>query len=175
VDAETLRRAYDRSAEDYDARFAELQRVKYEAMLAGAPVRGRVLDAGAGTGLLARWLAERASADARPGLQIVALDVSAAMLRKTRGDRVQADLARPPFKPARFDWVCAFTSIIGADNVAPALAALARLVAPGGTLVASILPADLENGPEPQAPGLAPVRARVPCGQDLGFLWRRPR
>jgi SAM-dependent methyltransferase len=171
MDAETLRRAYDRSAEGYDQRFTALQHVKFEAMLAGAPVRGRVLDAGAGTGLLAAWLKRAPSATEGAPDVIVALDISREMLRRAPGPRVQGDLLRPPFKPASFDWVCAFTSIIGPENVAPALGALALLVAPGGTLVATILPDDLRG--EPRAPGLRTVRTRIPCGQDLGYLWRR--
>src|SRR5437016_368209 len=60
MDSRLLAAAYDRSAEGYDERFRELQRVKFCAaapFLEGAAA-GLCLDAGAGTALLLEWLEE---------------------------------------------------------------------------------------------------------------------
>ena len=58
VSPDDLRRAYARSAANYDARFASLQATKYDAVLARytPPPTARVLDLGCGTGMLGRRL-----------------------------------------------------------------------------------------------------------------------
>lgn len=82
-DRARVRRLADRAAPDYEDA-AWLPRQVADALMEHlAPVRitpGRVLDAGAGTGICSRLLARRF-----PGSRIVNLDSSAAMLRGARG------------------------------------------------------------------------------------------
>ena len=98
--------------------------------LAAAP-GGRVLDVGCGTGDLCRELARR-------GLRPVGVDRSAGMLAAAHVDAplVRADAERLPFPDATFDGVVsAFTlrNVVGLDAM---LRECARLLAPGGRLVA---------------------------------------
>jgi SAM-dependent methyltransferase len=164
VDRRLLARAYDRSAEGYDARFRDLQRVKFRAAAAFLRPGPLCVDAGGGTGLLLEW-----ARDEMPGLletRWLVVDLSPGMLRVARRRSplvVAADLARLPLRSA--DLVCAFTSIL--DDVPRALAGLAGVLKPGGRLVASFLAAE--------EPAHFPLRveARLPAGQDLVFALRK--
>lgn len=172
MNSELLRRASDRSAPNYDERFGELQRDKFQRALAKVRIPpGPLLDAGCGTGLLAAH-AERAD--------WTGVDVSMAMLRRAaeRGVRcVQADLDRLPFRAASFAGVLAFTSMVDRPSATPALPEMARVVRPGGLVLVTLLPHDLPGDWDDvaAAAGLGPAE-RFECGQDLGLLhWRRPR
>jgi SAM-dependent methyltransferase len=194
MDLATLARAYDRSAAGYDERFRPLQREKYraaapllEAWIATAhprlPSGGRVLDAGAGTGLFAEWLLDdrepfpelrRALAAPLSEGRWIDLDVSRGMLLHAgrRGaSRVQADLARPPFPPRSFGLVLAFTSLL--DRVGASLAALGGLVAPGGALCASVLAPECPGGEKVAAATSLGYVGSVLAGQDRIHLLRR--
>jgi SAM-dependent methyltransferase len=184
VDRDLLARAYDRSAYGYDDRFRALQREKYRAAAAlleeFPPPAGDVLDAGCGTGLFSEWLADPAEAftEMRGALRagrLVVLDASLGMLRHARPRAplcVAADLMRPPFRPAGFALVVAFTSILGEPR--QALRTLATLLAPDGELLATFLAAEASAAERgfPTA-GLQPVFAGIPAGQDRAFLLQR--
>jgi len=169
VNADLLRRASDRSAPTYDERFGELQRDKFQRALGRATLPpGPLLDAGCGTGLLAAHAPEGAW---------TGVDLSRAMLRRAapRGLRcVQADLDRLPFRAEAFAGAVAFTSLVGRQSAAPALAELARVVRPGGLVLVTLLPHDLPGDWDAvaTAAGLGPAE-RFECGQDLGLLHRR--
>ncbi|MCA1826659.1 MAG: hypothetical protein LC689_06930 [Myxococcales bacterium] len=67
-----LVKAYDRSAEGYDERFRELQRVKFRAAAAWLASAGLCVDASGGTGLLLESARdEKPSCSLRPGGRVV--------------------------------------------------------------------------------------------------------
>jgi thioredoxin reductase/SAM-dependent methyltransferase len=117
---------------------------------AGLPP-GRALDAGAGEGGDALWLAER-------GWQVTALDLSQVALdrgaraaeERGLGDRIrwrQADLAEEPPEPAAYDLVTSAFLHPPADVREKVLRGLADAVVPGGTLlVVNHDPSDLALG-----------------------------
>jgi tRNA (cmo5U34)-methyltransferase len=138
---------FDRHAADYDAPrrrlippFDAFYGTAIEALdLLGGPPK-RILDLGAGTGLLSRKVAE-----AQPQAQLTLLDGSPNMLeqaRATLGDRAQyvvADLADPLPQPSEGRW-CAIVSALAIHHLEhPEQAALyARIhdaLAPGGIFV----------------------------------------
>ncbi|MBS2022848.1 MAG: class I SAM-dependent methyltransferase [Deltaproteobacteria bacterium] len=182
MDALTLARAYDRSADGYDARFWPLQRPKYEAAvellrerILALPDDARVLDAGAGTGLFAEWLREPTSDPARLKLRqlcetrrLVALDVSPRMLSYAKRRSlpcVCGDVARPPFPLGSFPLVLAFTSLIG--DPAPGLRALGALVQDGGAMLVSLLTKDHPGGDTVATlTGTFALAQQVSAGQD---------
>jgi thioredoxin reductase/SAM-dependent methyltransferase len=112
---------------------------------------GRALDAGAGEGADALWLAER-------GWQVTALDLSQVALdrgaqaaeERGLGDRVrwrQADLAEEPPEAGAYDLVTSAFLHPPADVREKVLRGLADAVAPGGTLlVVNHDPSDLALG-----------------------------
>ncbi len=169
-----LRAAYDLSASRYDARFAAVQAPKHEAALARArPGTGaRVLDLGGGTGAL---LARLGPHDPPP----VLLDLSLGMLRHARGapHRVQGDWLRLPLRAGAFDLVYALTALLLPRDLRPrAFAELARVLAPGGRAVVTVLRADADPGLEPDLAGAGlTVTDRFACGQDTGWVATRAR
>jgi SAM-dependent methyltransferase len=105
-------------------------------------VRGKkVLELGAGAAAGARWLSGQ-------GADVVAMDLSAGMLRHAReaGERsgvrvplVQADALALPFRAGAFDIVCtAFGAIPFVADSGAAMREVARVLRPGGSWVFSI-------------------------------------
>lgn len=102
------------------------------------PAGSRVLEAGCGTGGQTRLLL-----DANPEIRLTCLDIDAGQLEQARTrsagypepiDFRQGDLLDAPFPPASFDhaFVCFLLEHLSRPR--EALASLARLVRPGGTL-----------------------------------------
>lgn len=125
-----IRANFDESASAYDAyevrtgRFAALA----ERLVAEMKPRGRVLDAGAGTGASAPALA--AAAD-----ELVALDASLGMLRENSTERrVVGDFDRLPFRAATFDAVAFTASLFLVPDPAAAVAEAQRVLRPGGVV-----------------------------------------
>jgi SAM-dependent methyltransferase len=111
--------------------------VHYQPVILRAvpPGCGPALDVGCGDGLLACRLAERCSS-------VTGIDSDARMITvaRQRAERspgqltfVQADFLAHPMAEASFDFVCANTSLHHMDFAA-ALAAISRLLRPGGRL-----------------------------------------
>jgi predicted TPR repeat methyltransferase len=100
-------------------------------------VTSRVLDAGCGTGLVGRELAERGFAD------LTGCDISEAMLRLARAKRIyhgglfKADIRRMPFEPQEFDALVCIAVLTYADALEPVFAEFDRVVRPGGTIAFS--------------------------------------
>ncbi|TPW19974.1 MAG: 2-polyprenyl-6-hydroxyphenyl methylase / 3-demethylubiquinone-9 3-methyltransferase [Elusimicrobia bacterium] len=108
-------------------------RLAFGRLLAPESVRGRrVLDAGCGTGnfsqVLAGWGARLVSLDIGPSL--------AALARKKSGaPAVCADLMALPFPDGAFDLVFSTEAVEHTTEPRRAVDELARVVAPGGTLL----------------------------------------
>ncbi|MGY1709536.1 class I SAM-dependent methyltransferase [Geodermatophilus sp. SYSU D00758] len=118
---------------------------------------GRALDAGAGEGGDALWLAGRGWQVTAVDLSVVALDRGArAAAERGLADRIewrQADLAAEPPPPAAFDLVCSAYLHPPAAVRDAVLAGLAAAVVPGGTLlVVAHDPGELARGLRPEAP-----------------------
>lgn len=100
---------------------------------------GRILDVGSGSGAVTADLDELA-----PG-PVVAVDVDAAMAHRTRrtvpeAQVLRADGARLPFPDASFDAAVCNLVLLWAPDPAGLVAEMARVVRPGGTVLASMEP-----------------------------------
>ena len=98
---------------------------------------GRVLDLGAGTGVVSEL-------GVAAGASVVAVDLAEDMLRHDRARRppaVRADALALPFRPACFDAVLAACLINHFERPAVAVQAAAAVVRPGGAVVASVFAA----------------------------------
>jgi SAM-dependent methyltransferase len=103
-----------------------------DAVVAAAP--GRVLEVGCGWGELAEWIARETGAD------VVAVDLSPRMvdLARERGvDARLADVEELPFADETFDVVVAAWMLYHVPDLERGLAEIARVLRPGGTLVAA--------------------------------------
>ena len=107
-------------------------RVPLVAAVVGAEPR-RVLEVGCGWGELAEWIAGETGAD------VVATDLSPRMveLARERGvDAQVADVQRLPFADGEFDVAVAAWMLYHVPELERAIAELARVLRPGGRLVA---------------------------------------
>lgn len=126
---------YDRSAESWDVAAGTVYEPLGRLLLDSSPfdLAGRlVLDAGCGTGAVARAALER-------GARVVAIDRSVAMLRGARGAPlagVAGDVLDLPFGNHGFDGVTA-GFVINQVRPADGLAELARITRPGGVVLVS--------------------------------------
>jgi trans-aconitate methyltransferase len=99
------------------------------------PEGSRVLEAGCGVGAQTITLATRS-----PGARFTSIDVSAESLAAARRlglanvEFLQADLFAPPFEPASFDHVFVCFVLEHLERPLDALATLAALLRPGGTM-----------------------------------------
>jgi SAM-dependent methyltransferase len=91
---------------------------------------GRIADVASGTGRHAAYLAAR-------GHDVVALDLSAEMLRHGSGRRVQADLRTLPLPDDSVDAAICTLALTHLPDLGPAFAELARVVRQGGTIITS--------------------------------------
>jgi malonyl-CoA O-methyltransferase len=119
-----------------------VQRDVQERVLAlaaeAAPRARRVLDVGAGTGALLARLA-----DARPGLSATAVDLATGMCLAARAAApgaavAAADAEALPFRGGVFELVITTSTLQWLPRLAPALAEMRRVLAPGGVLCAAL-------------------------------------
>jgi ubiquinone/menaquinone biosynthesis C-methylase UbiE len=124
-----LARMFDRMAPTWDStRVTPAHLVALDAALAQIGDASRILDLGTGTGAAARLLAGR-----WPEAEVTGADISPEMVREAqaRGSRetyVVADASALPFASGAFDLVVLL-------NMIPFYDELARVTAPGGTVV----------------------------------------
>jgi len=93
----------------------------------------RVLEVGPGRGETAEWIAHET------GAEVVAVDQSERMVELTRARGIDArlgDVQALPFEDASFDCVVAAWMLYHVPDVERALAEIARVLRPGGRLVA---------------------------------------
>ncbi len=168
-------RQWDEQAATYDEE--RLRDPIYRAGIAAAaaalrPRPGeRILDAGCGTGLTLRRYY-------RPGIRVVALDLSLASLRLLRQcckgcavSPVRADLTRLPFATGFFDRVLcanALQHIPGTRLRQACIQELARVVRPGGTVVVTTHNYSL---PKQRAAWQKEGSARGPSG-EVQYIYR---
>jgi SAM-dependent methyltransferase len=93
----------------------------------------RVLEVGGGEGELSEWMRDELAAD------VAFLDFSPRMVELARARRLDAhvgDVQALPFDDASFDLVVAAWMLYHVPNIPRGLAEIARVLTPGGTLVA---------------------------------------
>jgi ubiquinone/menaquinone biosynthesis C-methylase UbiE len=109
-----------------------------EGFLASLPAPGRLtLDIGCGEGRVSRDLREL-------GHRVVGVDQSPSMIAAAReadpeGEYVEADAAALPFEDGSADLAIAFMSLMDMDDMRAGVRELARVLEPGGLIVASVV------------------------------------
>ena len=148
---EELAERYDDWAKDYDTdleqdfEWAGPQRAA-EVFAKHVPKDGRILDAGAGTGLVGKFLSENGYS------QLVAMDLSRGMLEEARKKNVyqefhQMVMGEPlGFSPDHFDAVVSVGVLTVGHAPASSLDELIRITRPGGYVVFSLRPDVYETG-----------------------------
>jgi ubiquinone/menaquinone biosynthesis C-methylase UbiE len=131
-----LTRSFDRLAPTWEERISNERLAPMRAALDALPEPpSNVLDLGAGTGRVARFVAER-----WPRAQVVGADVSPGMIEEARrlGGRVQYDVADAsslPYGDGAFD-------LVTLSNMIPFFDELARVTAPGGSVIVAFTMGD---------------------------------
>lgn len=134
----------------------------------------RLLDAGAGTGVLVDPLLRLPD----PPRSIIELDFAPAMLaenRRKHGCRAQvgyvcADLSSPPFAAASFDCILVFSALPHVENQPAALSALLELLRPGGRLAVGHLMSSRALNAMHASIGGAVAGDRLPPAAELASL-----
>lgn len=140
-----IREKYEATASGYDELYRAEQFEKYFAALRRVPPRGRVLDAGCGTGLLIEFLGGQGLLSRVSGL--ACLDYSWEMLRRSlprirvfcegKCWPVLGNVMSLPFKDGSFDVVYSFTVLDLVDDLDRAVEELLRVSR--GPVVVSLL------------------------------------
>lgn len=127
---------------------------EYPDVLAGQ----RVLDVGAGTGVMSAALRER-------GARTIGVDIAADMVAHMRGrglDAVAGDLLALPFEDGSFDGAIAAFSISHVDDPAAALAEARRVVHGGGVVMAGVFAEQAANPAKDVVDAVAAAYGFVP-------------
>ncbi|HEX6256905.1 MAG TPA: class I SAM-dependent methyltransferase [Euzebyales bacterium] len=126
--------AWSAAADDYDRWWADLGAPVWDVLLdAAAVTRGtRLLDVACGPGWFLRMAADR-------GAVVAGIDAAERMVELARARVPEADvrlggMERLPWAAASFDVVVAINAIQFADDPVDALAEIARVVEPGGSV-----------------------------------------
>lgn len=130
------------AAEAYEAKFVPAMFGEWAPILcdvAGVGPGQRVLDVACGTGIVGRVAAERVGPEGR----VAGVDRNPAMLTVARRiapdvDWQEADAAALPFPDAHFDVVLCQAALMFFPDPAAALAEMARVVEPGGTVACQV-------------------------------------
>jgi 2-polyprenyl-6-hydroxyphenyl methylase/3-demethylubiquinone-9 3-methyltransferase len=122
----------------FAARLELLERLLY----AQVTVRKDWLDAGCGTGVLSRWLADRGASiraiDAAPTMVEKAAQLSAGSAVRDRLSYSVANVGRLPFPAASFDGVLCSSVLEYVDSPRECLREFARVLRPQGRLLFSV-------------------------------------
>jgi SAM-dependent methyltransferase len=167
---------YDRLASSWDAWSGAVTpplREAYTAQLVSRlQLSSRVLELGCGSGIpVARDICDS-------GHRYIGVDISQEMLRlatrQVRSARfVRADMATVAFRPARFDAVAAFYTIVHVDrHLHPAIYAnVATWLRPGGVFIAAVSRSDVELEHDPDWLGAGPTYwSGYSAATNLGLL-----
>jgi ubiquinone/menaquinone biosynthesis C-methylase UbiE len=130
-----LRRMFDGLAPTWDTRIGPHHLGALELALEDVPAPDHVLDLGTGTGVVARALAER-----YPEAEVVGVDLSSGMIDEARRQLPSELAGRLRFETgdaAALEYPDRAFDLVVLSNMIPFAAELARVVAPGGTLVLS--------------------------------------
>lgn len=144
IDRRLVQSAFHRQAEEYDAHAAVQKRViarLLQILAAQGTHPARILDVGAGTGRLARSLA-----DLHPATSLACVDLAPAMAQATRRSLAGrertlvavADAEALPFSPESFDLVVSTSTFQWLTTLDTAFAEARRVLAPGGLFVFSL-------------------------------------
>ena len=140
---EELEERYDGWADSYDNELEEgygwqIPKIMAQELSKFTPVTGRVLDAGAGTGLVGQYLGSLGYTD------LVAMDISNEMLNKAREKGVYSEFYRMDmsktldFPDDSFDAVVCAGVLTYSHAPAKSLYELARVTKPGGHVLYSL-------------------------------------
>lgn len=125
-------RYYDTLSAGYDALYEEEQLKKFQALAKTIHFRGRVLDVGAGTCVVARQLRKKKN------IHCVSVDSSKKMLDKGTGERHVAPAEHLPFSDHTFDVVVSLTALHHCA-IKKALQEIKRVAKPGAIIALSFL------------------------------------
>jgi len=157
-----IKEDYDKTAKIYDSRYKAIQFIKYQDMLDGVEVNGKILDLGCGTGLLAEFLSEK----------LIGIDISLEMLKsgKSRELFIQGDMENLPFKNNSFDAVLSFSSFMNLSDLKKGLIETKRVLNKDGLFIVTLLEKKFTDVFLVELNNLFNVQEIKKIGEDVGFV-----
>lgn len=151
-----IREDYDNMAGVYNLRYSRIQREKYRIALKGIKLGGKILDLGAGTGLLSEFL----------GTKLISADISLNMLSQCKSNSVQTTAESLPFKDKSFDAVVSFSALMNFENPENALKEVRRVLKKDGIFICTYLKKfNFDKLLKKQFK----IIKKINCGEDIGY------
>ncbi|KYK34166.1 MAG: class I SAM-dependent methyltransferase [Theionarchaea archaeon] len=156
-----VRTDYDRSAFCYDKRYRKIQWEKYMIMI-DIPLKGRILDLGCGTGLLAEYLQRN----------VIGVDISLNMLKKakTKERVIRADMDFLPFRTSVFDAVLSFTSVQNLPSLDYVFKEVRRVLKKEHPFIFTMLHKEFSPSVVEKVTLYFAIDEKRLCGEDIGFV-----
>ena len=121
---------YDTIAPSYNELYGAEQLSKWKLVKSLIPIKGLVLDAGCGTGLVTKELSN-----------VIGVDVSIELLKQCDSNLrvVCADVEYLPFKDKTFDTIVSFTVLQNVDGIVKAVSEFRRVLKEDGHILITVL------------------------------------
>ncbi len=157
LNSKIAQKLYDKTANIYNNRYRSVQFEKYRIALDDIQLSGKILDLGAGTGLLSNFLNKK----------LVSIDISKKMLLKSNSKNILGDIAKLPFKDNSFDTVLSFSALMNSSSPQKTISEVHRILKPKGIFVVTYLKSfdftkDLQHKFR--------IHKSIDCNEDICFV-----
>ena len=157
LNSKLAQKLYDKTSDIYNRRYRSIQFEKYTLALKNVQLSGKILDLGAGTGLLSKFLNKN----------LISIDIAKKMLLKSDSKNILGDISKLPFKDKSFDIVLSFSVLMNSSNPQKTIDEVYRILKPNGIFVVTYLKSfDFTNDLQRKFK----IKENIDCNEDICFV-----